>query len=299
MDELLATALAALGRRVEQASSRLDGSHSEASVYRVRIDGGDAVVKVTPAVKDRRRARRELAFLRDLAGTAPIRTPRLLDWADTGEVTALVLAAHTPGPPARDWDRATWLAVARQLAGIHAMPVPEHGSWLGDSWLARTLARPVGPAVAGFWAATTAAAAARRLLADLDTVTQTLRAAVPGFVHGDCHADNLLRDGGELVWIDWQGTGIGSPAGDFALLWHRAVADGADPPRQAMVEEYLRHRPVDRDQFTRLLLAHEIGTTLFGWPDFAALHPPEDRERVARRVADLAQQWFTPAAPQS
>jgi aminoglycoside phosphotransferase (APT) family kinase protein len=60
-----------------------------------------------------------------------------------------------------------------------------------------------------------AADACRRLLDDPAALAED---ADDCFVHGDCHAANLLLDGDRIVWADWQSTGSASPAGDLALL---------------------------------------------------------------------------------
>lgn len=111
--------VSSLGWAVDIDGGTLAGSASGAGVYRVQIDGHDAVLKVTGAGGGQRNARRELAFYRTLADQVPVVTPTLLRYADNDDFTALLLSAHTPARHAREWDQSAWLEVARQLAALH------------------------------------------------------------------------------------------------------------------------------------------------------------------------------------
>ncbi len=256
----------------------------------MRTDGPDVVLKVTAAGAEQRNARRELAFYRTLAGRVPVRTPRLLEHADTDELTAIVLSAHAPARPAKEWTRARWLETARQLASLHTMPVPDGDPWVTRPWVRGVLERPRTKVAEDYWSAV----AADGLRGVIDASGALARAvdAVPAcFTHGDCHVDNLLRDGDQIVWTDWQVTGVGCPAGDLAFLWGRANSDGADPPYDTMVREYSAHRDVDPVALHSALVATELGTLLYGWPDYAGWHTQDERDRVTRRFRQLASDW--------
>ncbi|HEY0688218.1 MAG TPA: phosphotransferase [Kribbella sp.] len=122
-------------------------------------------------------------------------------------------------------------------------------------------------------------------------IGEAFRATPDSFLHGDCHVDNLLREGNQIVWADWQAAGAGSPAGDLAFLWSRAQADGADLPYDAMLREYVTHREVDPALLRRSLVAAEIGILLFGWPAYAAYLTQSDRDRITRRLLQLMDDW--------
>lgn len=270
----------------------LTGSMSASGVYRVRTVEGEAVLKVSEGSPEHRvEARRELAFYRDLAPDLPIATPRLLAGTDRQDLTAMLLTAHSPSPPAPDWRASEWVMAARQLALLHAFPAPQGGPWHHRPWVRAVLDRPPTEVAFDFWSATAAGEHVRDLLDDPAALGLALDEGPIGFVHGDCHVDNLLRDAGDLVWADWQVAGTGCCAVDLAFLWGRAHADGADPPLEAMVDEYLTGRPVDPVRLRRSMMAAELATFLFGWPAYLGLHSPEQRERMTQRLVRVAVQW--------
>ena len=276
---------------IEAGGYELTGSASGSAVYGVRIDGTDAVLKVTTADRGQTNARRELAFYRTLASRVPVSTPRLIRYADNDDLTALLLSAHTPARPAREWSRHAWLEMARQLAALHSTPMPDQPSWLDTPLLQRLLDRPpIGPA-ADYWSRTDAADRIGVVLDAPDTLAPALAATPACFLHGDCHVDNLLREGSRMVWADWQVAGVGSPAIDLAFLWSRANADGADIPRTEMVHEYASHRGIDVTVLRRSLIAAELGVLLFCWPEYAAYRTQTTRDRLTRRLVQLIREW--------
>jgi Ser/Thr protein kinase RdoA (MazF antagonist) len=266
----------------------LAGSMSSSVVHRAVLDGKEVVLKATGADAQQELARRELAFYRTLADGLPVRTPRLLRYVDTDELTALVLSAHAPAPPAAEWVLEEWLRAARELAALHSAPVPAGPLWEHQPWVRWALAHGRRELAEAFWTEDPV----RRVLGDIEAIAAALDALDDCFVHGDCHADNLLRDGADLVWSDWQVTGRGSAAGDLAFLWSRAHADGAEPPYEQMVEAYLAVRDCDAEVFRRALVAAELSTGLFGWPEYLGYHTPDEQVRIRARVATLATRWL-------
>jgi aminoglycoside phosphotransferase (APT) family kinase protein len=276
-----------LGWELEVDETKLAGAASGAGVYRVRLDGRDAVLKVTAGV-GQQSARRELAFYRTLADRVPVVTPQLLRYADNDEFTAIVLSAHTPAPPAHEWDQADWLEVVRQLAALHSMPVPAEQGWTETPWLRETLRQPPVTLADKYWSTTSAAAAVAQLLSETAALARDVDAVPDCFLHGDCHADNLLRDGDNLiVWADWQSTGVGAPAAELALLWTRAHADGAVLPYDAMLHEYADRRGIDVANLRQAVRAAELAFLLFAWPDFANYLPQSKRDRLTSRLLQL------------
>jgi len=281
-DDELSRAVEALGGDIRVVAAGLSGSGSGAGVHLVRAGSADAVLKVATAAV----GHRELAFYRTLAHRMPVETPRLLGFAETGELTVMLLSAHTPSRPAPEWDHAAWLEVARQLAALHSVDPPAGEPWHHTPWLRQVLASPPLATARDYWSA-----AAAPILTPAADLAAALDAVPDRFVHGDLHVDNLLRDGDRLVWADWQVAGIGNPAADLAFLCFRATIDGADVPHDEMVEAYLAARATDPALFRRAVVASEIGLLLFGFPPHADRHTPRDRDYAARRLRRLVARW--------
>jgi Ser/Thr protein kinase RdoA (MazF antagonist) len=287
----LTRALHAVGVEIDGDPLQLAGGASGSGVYRIRVDGNDAVVKVTTARHGKSNARRELAFYRTLADQLPVATPTLLRYADTDDFTALVLSAHGRAVPAADWCRSSWLTLTRQLAALHSIPPPGEGPWIDPPWHRQDAYLPPLDLAENYWSTTSAAVRVRPLIDAPDVLAHALRAIPDRFVHGDCHVENLLREPGRIVWTDWQVAGVGSPAGDLAFLWSRAGVDGAQVPYDAMLDEYLAHRPVDPALLRRALMAAEIHLLLFAWPHHARSCTPDQRDHLTGRLLHLFDDW--------
>ncbi|GAA1555474.1 hypothetical protein GCM10009789_06160 [Kribbella sancticallisti] len=276
--------LRALGWRIE-IERALDGSASGAGVYRVRANGRDAVLKVGVG-------RRELDFYLTLAERVPVATPKLLRYGEVDEFTALLLSAHTPAAPAGEWKRADWLEVTRQLAALHSAAVPEGEAWRHESWLLQALEEPPVGLAEDYWSRTEAGSRLGAVFEDSAALAAAYSKPPDCFVHGDCHVDNLLREGDQFVWADWQAATVGSPAGDLAFLWSRADADGADLPYDEMLHEYAVLRSVDSAVLRRAVLAAELGILLYGWPNYARHRSRADQARMTRRLLRLMDDWL-------
>ena len=259
------------------------------------------MLKVTCANDGQEGARRELAFYRTLAGEVPVATPRLLAHVDDGEMTALVLSAHTPGLAARDWTLSGWLEVARQLAALHRTPMPRGAFWRQPPWLLKVLSAPPIDRMRSYWQRTAAAVPASWALEITDTLADAVCGPSECLIHGDCNVDNLLFDGERMVWADWQGTGVASPVVDLAFLWgtfwHRRERVAPDPPRDAILLEYAAHRGLDPSPLRRSVIAAELGMTLFGWPGWAPHHSQDEQDRTAGRLIELVDDWVEVASP--
>jgi hypothetical protein len=281
--------LADFGRDPDTPMELLTGSASGSRVYRLP----DAVLKVTTTAEWRGPARRELWCYRELPGRISVLMPTLLGWVDTVETTALLLSVHRPAVPATEWNRSAWLEVAGQLAELQATaPRPDT---LPPDWQLAILAEPSVDRIAmvsAYWAATDAAPAARRFIDAPAELAETLAASPISFLHGDCHAGNLLRDdAGRLVWTDWQGASVGHGIGELTFLWGRAATDGADLPREDMLRRYVEIRGIDLAEARRSALAAELGTLVFAWPEYASWNSPAARDRLTRRLLHLAAEW--------
>lgn len=284
-------ALQALGHPAAPGIA-LDGSRSGSGVFRVAIDGTDAVLKVSRGDRSRLApARREADVYLTMAPGLPLRTPRLLDYRDSGDTLILLLTAHPSADPPNDWARDDWLRVARDLAALHSVPLPIGSRWRHGSLLLRDLARPDHDLIAGFWEESAQGRQLAPLLADLPALAAAVSALDQTLVHGDCHTANLLRDSDGIVWVDWQEAGIGNPAEDLAFLSVRSVPEGTEPPREAMLEVYARCRGVALEPLRRAVLAAELATFVVQWPYYAGLNTPIANGRVRARVGELTRWW--------
>lgn len=289
-EQHVAMALRAMGRDPHVDAQRLAGSASGSGVYRVRAGAAEAVLKVTMADGWREAARRELRCYRELTARLPVAMPRILDWADSDEVTAILLSAHQPAAPAPDWTYSEWLEVAEQLGALHK--TEERTNTPHAHWLFDVLSHPRVAAASAYWRGTDAASLADTLLGAPAEFADVLARSPRCFTHGDCHVGNLLRgDDGSLVWADWQAVSIGPGEADLAFLWARAEIDAGEPPREAMLRRYAATRGVDVDVARRAVLAAELAIVLFAWPEYAGLNSQRARDRITRRMLRLAAEW--------
>jgi aminoglycoside phosphotransferase (APT) family kinase protein len=250
------------------------------------------VLKVTSLRRDddARAGRRELAFYRDLAERMPIRTPALLDYYEDNDVIAMLLSVHGEIEPATSWDRGSWLALAVDLARLHGTAVPEPDRWKDDRSPLHALREPDMPMVDGFWREDLASAL-DAIIESRELLEQEILQAGECFVHGDCHTENILREDGALVWIDWQSTGIGNPARDLAFLDARATPSGARIPPE-MLATYCSDRDKDLERMRRSVIAAELSIFIFEWPPYASFNTPAGTRRVRRRTRYLAERWI-------
>ena len=278
------------------AVARESGAHeskSGAGVHAVRTaDGLDAYVKVTPVALGPRalmNARRELSFYRALAPAAPLRTPGLLDFADSDDGVALLLAAAGAPLPVTSWTPNMWAALGRDLAALHSMPGPADPGWLSPDELSRAVAEPDLPMVEAFWRPVLPQLG--EILARRAELAGWMGALPPAFVHGDCHTDNIMHVRDSLVFLDWASAGLGRPGSDLAFLNVRATPAGCLAPPE-LLRSYLGGRPGEHRAWRLALLAEELAVFLFQWPAFAPYNSAVGIDRVRRRTRALAEQWL-------
>jgi Ser/Thr protein kinase RdoA (MazF antagonist) len=256
-----------------------------------REDGRECVLKVTSLRRDddARAGHRELAFYRDLAGRMPIRTPALLDHFEDDETIAMLLSAHGGIEPATSWDRRSWLSLAVDLARLHGTEVPEPDRWLADRSPFHALREPDMPVVDGFWREDLSSSF-DAIIESRELLEQEILQAGECFVHGDCHTDNILREDGAMVWIDWQSTRIGNPALELAFLEARATPSGARIPPE-MLAKYCSETDKDLELMLRSIIAAELSIFIFEWPPYASFDSPAGTQLVRRRTRYLAERW--------
>lgn len=277
----------------------LRGSASGSQVVAVTCaDGSPAVLKITVAADGwgRRCAERELDFYRRVAPGLPISTPALLDSECTAETVGILLSAHPPARPAPQWRERHWLALADDLAELHETAPPNE--WPEPPTVPDDALREQEDRARTYWLSGDQQAAPpelidaiRPLLDDPEPLRQPPLQFDRCLVHGDCHTDNILIDDDRLVWADWQNTGLGNPVSDLAFVSSRATPSGADVPLTAMINRYARRRGFDADELARAVLATELGTCIFAWPEYLKFNSPVGVGRINRRIVELGRAW--------
>jgi aminoglycoside phosphotransferase (APT) family kinase protein len=236
-------------------------------LYRLHLTGDGipaTLIAKLPAESEARGAmemlggyRRELAFYQDIAGRAPMETPRVYTARMVDGTADFVLLLEDLA----DWDNADHLSglsmdrariCIEALAGLHAwsttnpaalVPFPSMDTAIARDLLVPAFAPgwqvyldkssvPVPDAVADF--AARFAESAGQALEGLAERSMLL--------HGDIRADNLFFDGDRIKVVDFQFASTGAGAADIAYLVSQGlpteVRRGHD---EALVREYLGH----------------------------------------------------------
>lgn len=291
--ELVVQALETFGVRLIDAPAPTD-AQSGAEVYWVQTASGQlAYLKVTAAALGSEAlatAKRELRFYRQLAPSVPIRTPPLLTALNSDLGMALLLGDAGEQRPVERWLSHDWEAVGRALAGLHTLPPPA-GAWIRPDGLWTELEDPDLDGIRAFWAAELPAL--ETLLARTKALVARLGAQPPVFVHGDCHAGNIVfaADGGPVL-CDWQSAGVGRAPSDLAFLGVRAAPTGIQVPA-VMLEAYLDQRrgldpAFDHTGFATAVAWEELAVLVFEWPPYATYNNALGNGRVHRRAQELA-----------
>jgi aminoglycoside phosphotransferase (APT) family kinase protein len=289
--DLVATVLGEFRIDARQSPELLE-SRSGADVNAVCTTSGRAAyLKVTAATAGAdalAAARRELRFYHDIAQSAPVRTPRLLDSMDTADGVAILLEAAGRAQDVTSWTPGMWADLGRDLARLHSMPLPPGTEWKRPDALHNAIVAPKLDEITSFWAPTLPQLA--DVIAHRDDLADQIHALPPAFIHGDCHTDNILHAAGALIFCDWQTTGIGRPMSDLAFLSVRSAPAGVTVP-QALVEAYLHHRLCERDTLRWALLAEELAILVFLWPPYAVFNSRPRIARIRQRAGELAEHW--------
>lgn len=298
------------------AVETLRGGISGAATYRVIVAPVGAIVcKLTRAGCAHyvwERALREWRFYRHLRPHQPLRTPRMLASTCDERGLALALTAYHSPIPASQWTRRGFLAVADHLAHLHAAHWNDTESLATHAWLRRrgfTSSPRERERATVAWRTLASEAhipleriePALRLLDRLDDLERTIAAYPVTLLHGDCHADNLLRDGaGRLIWADWQEVGVGPGPADLVFFLERALYDGAEIHAEAMLARYygaletrLGH-PLDLIAVRQAAAALEVRDWLLAWPSFLRTASPCQLTMVLARIAALATECGRP-----
>lgn len=286
-DDFLAEVMGHLGVRLAPGETSQGFSGSAVRLVR-RQDGQRYALKVTSlrspslAIK----ARREYDVYRELAGRLPVRTPDLIDSHEDNDGLALLLSLHESPRPATLWTPHSWSLLASELARLHESDIPDPGRWRIQESPLHALIAPVSPQVEDFWRNDLSSGVGAVINAR-DLLIQKITEAGESFVHGDFHTENILFETGDHIWIDWQSTGMGSPAREIAFLSVRMTPGGAQLP-QEFLSLYCRERNLDLGALQTSVLAAELGILLFEWPQYAGFNSAEGNQRVRLRTRELA-----------
>jgi aminoglycoside phosphotransferase (APT) family kinase protein len=261
--------------------------------FATRHDGTPCVLKVTSLreANDARAGQRELTFYRDIASQVPVRTPDLLGVYEERNMIALLLSRHGSVEPALSWDPPMWRALATDLAHLHDTTPAEARNWsVEDEARFRPLRNPDIAMVEDFWR-DDLAGTLDAILASREALEREILHAGMCFLHGDCHTENILREGDDLVWIDWQGTRMGNPALELAFLHARVTPSGAQVPAW-FLDAYCSGREIELEQIRRSVIAAELSIFVFEWPPYTLFDTQDGTSRVRRRTRYLAEQWL-------
>ena len=201
--------------------------------------------------------RRELTFYREVAGRAPMDTPRVYAARMVEGTADFVLLLED----LQHWDNADHLAGLSMdrarvcidaLAGLHAWSADSANAAAREAFpsIDTSIARDLlVPAFGPGWqiyldksSAPVPAAVAAFAERFTEGAAEALRALTerPVLLHGDIRADNLFFDGDRLKVVDFQFASSGAGAADVAYLVSQglptAVRRGHD---EALVREYL------------------------------------------------------------
>lgn len=257
----------ALGREVTEVRAEQIAQDSGFSslLYRLHLTGDgvpSTLIAKLPAVSEARGAmevlggyRRELAFYQDVAGAAPMETPRVYTARMVDGTADFVLLLEDLA----DWDNADHLAglsmdrarvCIAALAGLHAWSTTNLGALRAfpsiDTPIARDLLVPAfGPGWQVYL--DNSSAPVPTALADFaarfaDSAGQALEALTERsmLLHGDIRADNLFFDGDRMKVVDFQFASIGAGAADIAYLVSQGLPTEARRGHdEALVREYV------------------------------------------------------------
>jgi thiamine kinase-like enzyme len=317
--ELIAHCLTRMGAAptfidYETLTTGVSGSYT----YKLQFATGTAILKVTLARSEPyiwQRAQREFAFYQTLAASIPLRIPRLLSsYADQDFGVCLLFAVYQLPSPTITWPESDYDEVAGQLARLHAQFWRKSDALAAHTWLRQpsleTNEDEIEQALTTWRGlrdqqrlrhVLTAAAyeAVCHKLAHMATVDRIIRSFSMTLCHGDCHLDNLLRDGdGNLVWADWQEVGLGAGPEDLSFFFQRALAMGRDIPVERMTAVYqerlrsLTGKEILLAQVKQIVHTSELRTSLLYWPSYLQQASAEQIANLLNRIELLADRIF-------
>jgi aminoglycoside phosphotransferase (APT) family kinase protein len=238
-------------------------------LYRLHLTADDDVpatlIAKLPAQSEARGAmellggyKRELAFYQNVAGRAPIATPRVYAARmaeDSGDFVLLLEDLQA-------WENADHLAglsmnrarlCIAQLAGLHAWSsdlanAPALESFPSiDTPIAHDLLLPAFAPGWQIYRDNCAGSVPSSVAHFAESFAERAAMALPALterdmlLHGDIRADNLFFDGDRMKVVDFQFAARGCGAADIAYLVTQGLASDAREGHDALVREYLDH----------------------------------------------------------
>lgn len=310
------TYLDKLGYKVTdiQGYEKLQEGMSGASTYRIRFSDSEALLKIASAAQGAvalNRARRELAFYRDLAGDIPLLVPRVFAMYEAEDSVALLMAIYRSSPPPALWLMDEFLEAARQLGRFHAAFWDRTESlsrhlWLG--WYQKVnFAADIKLAYIHWQTLKAQPHFANILTEQVDAWLQHLLTrieAVPNILqllpltlcHGDCITANVLRDAeGRFVWADWQEVRLARGPEDLAFFLQRASIAGAAIQRDAIISAY--HQSLEASSglaiplsiIYKVMDAAELWSRLLYWPAYLVQASESSLEAMLQSIRALAE----------
>jgi hypothetical protein len=303
-----------LKRPVRVDASRVLGRGiSGAATYRVTIDGTDSVLKLTAARSAPdvcERARREIAFYRQMAAHIPLRVPGVFGAHTDAEGFVLLLAAYEPAPPPATWQAERYLTAARDLARFHAAFWDKRGPL--DAYPCVLRPRREDPRADierahGYWRVLRERPQLvgiltvqqdrwiHRVVAGMGVVEAVIASLPLTLCHGDCNPGNVLvaPDGG-LIWADWQEVRAARGPEDLSFLLQQATICGGSVPYDAVLATYQETLAAATGQDIPLALirhvvaAAELRSRALHWPAYLGAAAPDDVAAMLHRIRYLA-----------
>ncbi|WP_421994703.1 aminoglycoside phosphotransferase family protein [Roseococcus sp.] len=149
-----------------------------------------------------------------------------------------------------------YLAAARTMAQLHAAPPPQGL----PAWDAAAMSRTAAATFLDWWwPAVLGAPPSDAVRAGLDAAIREMLApfAASGIVHRDFFPANLIPTSRGMALIDFQDAAVGNSIYDLVSLVEDARRDVAPALREAVIREYLAHRPdVDAAQLRAAMAVH-------------------------------------------
>jgi hypothetical protein len=288
---------------------------SGAYVYRLHLAGEELILKITELQRERyviERARREMAFYRELAPRIPLHVPGVVAMHEGSRSLSLLLVAYQPAPALQAWSVNHWIEVVAQLARLHATFWHDTQSLSCFPWLNHTgddTTSDLLSAASGHWDRLRTQPSFSEVLPErecrwilgmlsrIDELDRMVRRLPPTLCHGDCNSGNLLRDAnGRWIWADWQEVGLGRGPEDLSIFLQLAAFDGTTIPREEVIVAYHQRLEEERDEripltlVRRVMDAAELRTRLLHWPAYLMQASPRQITEMVGRIHQVAEE---------
>lgn len=290
----------------------LQGGISGSATYRLQLGEGEFVCKITRAQSEQgvfERAQREFLFYQQLAPLVPLRVPHVVARVCDPQGIAFLLSAYQPSPPASQWQEQDYVEAARQIGELHATFWKTTEQMAQCSWLQRRnehLSELQIKQAETQWQALQEDVDVGLLIPGhrfqrvihflplLFSLENRLLAFPLTLCHGDCHSDNVLKNGhGDLIWADWQEIGMGIGPADLSFFFQRAFHAGGTVPYEAMIRTYQKQieahmrQLLPTNRLGEVLDIIEVSAWIVQWPGYLRQASPQKLLQVLDRIDRL------------